>query len=222
MHISAAALRRHDPRHSRPPIQPIKGDTIHLFNVDTYEMFNAAANAAGSRCVGGVSGGRTTQPKVSQSLSSTIIERARYRFHPGRRIAVAVFATATAHHTTTPRRLALHVGDTTINAPINADQAATIAAGVAGLLQTFAAKAAATRPRRWEPLELRFTQTDDAANGLELLEVFCNPNSAATAFDAKLLLTLRGAKGGLSVTAEQRLSAFKADLDAFIAAMEEE
>jgi hypothetical protein len=67
-------------------------------------------------------------------------------------------------------------------------------------------------------MEVRFTgssSTDQPpGTGLELLEVFCNPNTYKTAFDAKLMITARSA--GLKVVCEGRLSNLKADLDAFI------
>ena len=49
--------------------------------------------------------------------------------------------------------------------------------------------------------------------------MFCNPNAHATAFEAKLLVSLRAA-GGVSVTTEARLSNVKADLDAFMSQAE--
>ena len=49
---------------------------------------------------------------------------------------------------------------------------------------------------------------------LDYLEVFCNPNAYATAFDAKVLITLRGQ--GLKVTTEGRLSNLKGDVDTFL------
>lgn len=47
-------------------------------------------------------------------------------------------------------------------------------------------------------------------------QVFCNPNAHASAFDAKLLVTVRGV-GGLRVVSEGRLSAVKSDVDALLA-----
>ena len=47
----------------------------------------------------------------------------------------------------------------------------------------------------------------------------CNPNAYSTAFDAKLLMTLRAS--GVSVTTEGRLLALKADLDGFLSAAAE-
>lgn len=66
---------------------------------------------------------------------------------------------------------------------------------------------------RWESMEVRFT-SDQPGQGLELLEVFCNPNSYKNAFDAKLMITARSA--GLKVVCEGRLSNLKADVDAFV------
>jgi hypothetical protein len=70
-------------------------------------------------------------------------------------------------------------------------------------------------------MEVRLQPGDSSSSSsspqaIELFEVFCNPNAHATAFDAKLLLTVR-CSGGVKVTTEGRLSNFKADLDAFLA-----
>jgi hypothetical protein len=48
------------------------------------------------------------------------------------------------------------------------------------------------------------------------VELLCNPNSFKTAFDAKLVLSVR-AVGGLRVTCEGRLSNVKADVEAYLA-----
>ena len=55
----------------------------------------------------------------------------------------------------------------------------------------------------------------DEQHGIELLEVYCNPNAHSTAFDAKTLITLKTSQG-VRVTAEARLSALKSDLDTFL------
>lgn len=129
--------------------------------------------------------------------------------------------------------------------PFSPQQARTLDDALSKLLQTFAEKQSAARPKRcvclllqqvcgamlchpahahpscphpvcrWEAMEVRFTgSSSDAGTGLELLEVFCNPNTYKTAFDAKLMITARSA--GLKVVCEGRLSNLKADLDAFI------
>lgn len=50
---------------------------------------------------------------------------------------------------------------------------------------------------------------------MELLEVFCNPNSFKNAFDAKLMVSIK-TTGGLTVMSEGRLSNIKADIDAYL------
>eukprot|EP00877_Chromochloris_zofingiensis_P005412 jgi/Chrzof1/14872/Cz09g19030.t1 len=132
-----------------------------------------------------------------------------------------------AHVTTATRRrnvtvcqaavgtqLSLHVGETTITVPFAAEQAQQLTAGFNKLLQTFSDKQKAERPKRWEMMEVKF-KGDSTKGELEYMELFCNPNAYPTAFDAKLLITIRGS-GGIQVTTEGRLSAIKSDLDAFL------
>ncbi|KIY95390.1 hypothetical protein MNEG_12573 [Monoraphidium neglectum] len=112
-------------------------------------------------------------------------------------------------------KLMLHVGETTIGVPFSRAQADQLDSAIKQLLTTFAEKQKAERPRRWEMMEVRFKGDPAAAGGIDLLEVFCNPNAHATAFEAKLLVTIKA--GDVSVTTEGRLSAFKADLDNYLA-----
>jgi hypothetical protein len=49
---------------------------------------------------------------------------------------------------------------------------------------------------------------------VEVLEFACNPNGAASAFDARLLITLRAA-GGVAVMTEGRLQAVKQEFDSW-------
>lgn len=60
---------------------------------------------------------------------------------------------------------------------------------------------------------------DPAACEIEHLEVFCNPNAHATAFDARALITLRTADG-LRVTTEGKLTGVKADVEEYLAAQQ--
>ncbi|CAL8464353.1 g3888 [Coccomyxa elongata] len=108
----------------------------------------------------------------------------------------------------------LHVNETTITFPLAEAQAKEIVAAINSLLQTFAAKQAAERPKRWQSMEYRYKGSGEG-DPVALLELFCNPNAYSTAFDARVLVTLK-AVGGVSVTTEGRLSAFKADIDNFL------
>lgn len=161
-----------------------------------------------------------------------------------------------------PRALAFHIGDTTLSFPLPPSEAARLSTALTGVMQTFADKQKAERPKRWPALEYVFmgegggpevkkvrkplslgllpifapplctTATadlssphhlrpapagDPAAREIEHLEVFCNPNAHATAFDARALITLRTADG-LRITTEGKLTGIKADVEEFLTA----
>lgn len=67
------------------------------------------------------------------------------------------------------------------------------------------------------PLLIRPAGEEAASVGLQNLEVMCNPNAYATAFDAKVLITV-STTAGVKVTTEGRLSNLKQDVDAFLEA----
>lgn len=118
---------------------------------------------------------------------------------------------ASAPHTVP---LALHVGPTTLVLPLPPPAVASLRAGLADLLTTFKAKAAAERPAKWPSMEVTWTAADaSAGGGVVRFEAFCNPNSAASPFDAKVLVTAK-AGGGVSVATECPLAGLRADVDA--------
>ncbi|CAL5220511.1 g2543 [Coccomyxa viridis] len=110
------------------------------------------------------------------------------------------------------KNLSLHINETTVSFPLETSKAQEITSALNELLQTFKDKQAAERPKRWKPMEFRHKGNGEGE--LALLELFCNPNAYSTAFDAKILVTMKTA-GGISVTTEGRLSAIKSDIDAF-------
>ncbi|EIE18703.1 hypothetical protein COCSUDRAFT_60012 [Coccomyxa subellipsoidea C-169] len=110
--------------------------------------------------------------------------------------------------------LDLHVNETTISFPFAEAQARDVSTAINGLLQTFAAKQAAERPKRWQAMEYRYKGAGED-DPVAQLELFCNPNAYSTAFDARVLVTLKAA-GGVAVTTEGRLSALKADIENFL------
>jgi hypothetical protein len=132
------------------------------------------------------------------------------RAAPARRRAAAAARAAA------DRPIELHFGDTTVAFPLRRDQAAALTTAVAGVMRTFAEKAEAARPKRWDSMEFR-AEGDGSAGEVELLEVVCNPNMAPTAFDARVLVTLRA--GGVRLTTEGKLSALKADVEVHVDAL---
>ena len=53
------------------------------------------------------------------------------------------------------RQLEIHVGDTTVAFPLQDSAARELSGALVALLQTFAAKQAAERPRRWPAMEYK-------------------------------------------------------------------
>ncbi|KAK9807576.1 hypothetical protein WJX72_003139 [[Myrmecia] bisecta] len=110
--------------------------------------------------------------------------------------------------------LTLHIGDTTVAFPFKHEQAKDLSGSITKLIQTFAAKQKAERPKRWEMMEYRF-KGKPSEQELEYLELFCNPNQYTTAFDAKVLITMRTSEG-VKVTTEGSLAAIKGDVDQYL------
>ncbi len=52
--------------------------------------------------------------------------------------------------------LSLHIAETTISFPFDPVEAQGVNSAITGLLQTFAAKQAAERPKRWQAMEYRY------------------------------------------------------------------
>eukprot|EP00270_Netrium_digitus_P019041 TRINITY_DN738_c0_g1_i2.p1 TRINITY_DN738_c0_g1~~TRINITY_DN738_c0_g1_i2.p1 ORF type:complete len:224 (-),score=29.95 TRINITY_DN738_c0_g1_i2:263-871(-) len=136
------------------------------------------------------------------------------RTGPGRIPSVRSQTVLTASaNTLASYSITLHIGDADISFPFSMDGAKGLDAAFSALLQTFREKEKAERPRRWESMEFR--HCGDGGSGSEiLLEVFCNPNAYANAFQAKALVTLKG--GSVKFTGEGPLSALKADIDQFL------
>lgn len=83
-------------------------------------------------------------------------------------------------------------------------------AALDSVVQTLAAKGEAARPQRWE--ETTYVWQGGAGDALEYLEVFCNPNAHTSAFDARVLVTVRAA-GGVAIVGEQQLTTFLDDVE---------
>lgn len=108
----------------------------------------------------------------------------------------------------------LHLGDTTLTVPLSTEEGKNLSVKFNDLLKVFAAKQEAERPKRWEALEYKFEDSGTDAP-ISCLEIFCNPNMHSTAFDAKMLVTVKTPQG-VNMMAEGSLSTIRADLQAFL------
>jgi len=63
------------------------------------------------------------------------------------------------------RQLEIHVGDTTVAFPLQDSAARELSGALVALLQTFAAKQAAERPRRWPAMEYKLPGATARAPG---------------------------------------------------------
>lgn len=97
--------------------------------------------------------------------------------------------------------------------PFQEEQAQVLDASFKKLLATFAEKAKAERPKRWEMMECRFKGSGQQA--MQLMEFYCNPNAYQNPFDAKVLITIVS-NDGIRITTEGRFSTLRADLDGFL------
>lgn len=112
------------------------------------------------------------------------------------------------------RNFRLQIGQTGIQFPFDIDSARKLQTSTTALLETFAAKQKAERPKRWDIMEYSF-RGDPALNQIAYFEVACNPNAYPSAFDAQVLITIK-TQDGLQLTTEGKFSTFKADLDNFV------
>ncbi|CAI5970789.1 unnamed protein product [Closterium sp. NIES-64] len=85
--------------------------------------------------------------------------------------------------------IAFQIGETSLSIPFSVERAKALDAAISTLLQTFREKEKATRPQRWTTMEYR--HAGDVSNGDVFIEVFCNPNAYANAFQAKALITVK-------------------------------
>lgn len=107
-------------------------------------------------------------------------------------------------------KLDLHAGDATISLPFSHEQGKQLSAAIQGIMETFAAKQQAARPKRWDCMDFQVSP-----DHVECLEIVCNPNAYSTAFEAKVFITLK-LNGGVKLVTEGKLSAMKADVELFL------
>ncbi|GMH35184.1 hypothetical protein BSKO_03052 [Bryopsis sp. KO-2023] len=111
-------------------------------------------------------------------------------------------------------KLTLHMGITTLSLPFSVEEGKSLQAQFDALLKTFAEKQAAERPKRWEAMEYRFVD-EESKGAVSRIEMFCNPNMHSTAFDAKLLITVK-TEGGVIIVSEGSLGSIKSDVEVFM------
>lgn len=114
------------------------------------------------------------------------------------------------------RPLELHMGETVVSIPFSRESGTQLQAAFTALLQTFATKAKAERPKRWDTMDFKLKPSPETQSegSVEFFEIFCNPNAYDNHINAKLLITLRHA--GVKISTEAKLHAIKADVDAFV------
>ncbi|GJP34025.1 hypothetical protein CLOM_g18506 [Closterium sp. NIES-68] len=114
--------------------------------------------------------------------------------------------------TTEEAPISFQIGETSLSIPFSVEKARALDASISNLLQTFREKEKATRPQRWTTMEYR--HSGDVSNGDVFIEVFCNPNAYANAFQAKALITVKDDR--IRFTSEGALSALKANIDEYL------
>jgi hypothetical protein len=111
------------------------------------------------------------------------------------------------------KKLQLNIGETSIAVPFEPEQAQQLDAAFKKLMETFAQKAKAERPKRWDMMECRFAGSEEQA--LQLMEFSSNPNACSDPFSAKVLVII-ATRDGIKITTEARLSTLRADLDSYL------
>ncbi|CAI5527037.1 unnamed protein product [Closterium sp. Naga37s-1] len=133
-------------------------------------------------------------------------------FHADYGTRVARRAVVRSQATTEEAPIAFQIGETSLSIPFSVERAKALDAAISTLLQTFREKEKATRPQRWTTMEFR--HAGDVSNGDVFIEVFCNPNAYANAFQAKALITVKDDR--MKFTSEGALSAIKANVDEYL------
>eukprot|EP00210_Caulerpa_lentillifera_P003351 g3197.t1 len=111
--------------------------------------------------------------------------------------------------------LTLHLGESTIEVPFSVDEARNLGRSFNGLLQTFKDKQEAEAPKKFDIMTYKFEEEAPKDDSLDSLEVMCNPNAFPSAFEAKLLVSLK-ARNGIKISGESHLSQMKSDLQIFL------